>query len=436
MSNEQKNTIYISYADADEEWVISFVNDLKVYLRGQLGEISDDFIWAKYMLKGFEDKVETPQQRLQNSTYLFVIFSNAYLRTTGNKDIELHNDINTVFAIEHDEIKLPESLQAKKGYQFWDKDERNNITRLALYGNKEPKYYQLLDEIAHHINEHLTQNSDEIPDNENEKITIFLEEIEGHAENTIFLANSVKYKEKRNKLKVFLEEKGYQILPNEHYSNYSFDLVDVDLEESAFFIQIDENDDDIAANEQRDKAKKLGLPILILSATKPNVTSKLAQMHKEEQVFINAIKDDKELAFKVKKELSEYKINSFLPLPLSENKDSFSRKEQQEIDDKLLNCDAIIILCSEYPLNKEWGHYKKWAYYQIQNAQKICVKRIRAKKPNIKIIAVFNKPPPDNIEQILGIEKMLEITPLNFKVWNCTDIVNQCIPKFKKVFLP
>jgi len=145
--------IYVSYADADKDWVINLVNGLKVYLRRQLGELSDNFIWAKYMLHGNENRLTIPKQRLQQSKYLLTLLSPAYLNTVGNSEIDSFANADNILVVECDKIRRPEKLQSFSGYQFWNEDKMGNVVRWA---DPEPtahekEYYRLLDQMARDI---------------------------------------------------------------------------------------------------------------------------------------------------------------------------------------------------------------------------------------------------------------------------------------------
>lgn len=149
----ERHVIYVSYADADKDWVVHFVKGLKVYLRKQLGEIDDDFIWAKYVLRGNENRLIIPGQHLQQSKYLLTILSPAYLKTMGNSEIDLFANANNILVVECDKIRRPEKLELFAGYQFWHEDKTGNVTR---WGYPEPQpnereYYRLLDQMAQDI---------------------------------------------------------------------------------------------------------------------------------------------------------------------------------------------------------------------------------------------------------------------------------------------
>jgi len=80
-----KHKIYISYAEADEEWVVQFIRWLKVSLKKQLGIIGENLICAKYFLKG--DIIAESQKCLDNTDILIAILSPAYLRLNQNIEI-------------------------------------------------------------------------------------------------------------------------------------------------------------------------------------------------------------------------------------------------------------------------------------------------------------------------------------------------------------
>jgi len=148
-----KHKIYISYAEADEEWVIQFIRWLKVYLRKQLGTIDENLICAKYFLK--DNIIAESQKCLDNADILITILSPAYLRL--NQNIEIDDFLNKkgensghIFVIEHNKVKCPKNIENFYGYKFWYEDDRENIHILGMpqLKDKESKYYQKIDEVA------------------------------------------------------------------------------------------------------------------------------------------------------------------------------------------------------------------------------------------------------------------------------------------------
>jgi len=148
-----QHVIYVSYADADEDWVVNLVNQLKIYLRKQGTDIDDNFIWAKYMLRNNENRSKVPQQHLQQSKYLLTILSPAYLKTMSNTEINSLANADNIFVVESDKIRRPEKLQSFGGYQFWNEDKVGNVVRWAdpEPTTHEAQYYRLLDQMARDI---------------------------------------------------------------------------------------------------------------------------------------------------------------------------------------------------------------------------------------------------------------------------------------------
>jgi len=336
--NSDQHTIYVSYADADEDWVVHFVNGLKVYLRKQLGKIDDNFIWAKFMPLGPGNKQEILQQHLQASKYLLIIMSPAYL-TMGNSEIASFNrGDDHLILVEHNEVSLPDNLRFLKelvSYQFWYKDDKGRTMSLAnpVPTTEEPQYFRLLAEIAYDIVKHL---NDSLPQNQP---------------------------------------------------------------------QLDPAMDDSPHQNQS------------LSDPPTTEVSNTTSLQKIFRVFIHAIEQDRDLAIEVKKHLGTEIMTSLLP---SKSVRLTVTEREEYLKQSLLDCDAVIIVCGSATL--------KWTYRQVQHTSKAQNDRGTASKSDFSVIAIFNKPPPDNLEQELG-----GLRVPNLKIWDCADIVNKCVPEFKRI---
>ena len=341
-----KHEIYISYADADEDWVTCFTEDLRRCLRGQLGKISDNFIWARFMLRGIDNAVETPREHLKNSKWLLVILSNAYLREIGSTDIDLFGHIDNIIVVEHDEVVKPKELKSKVGYQFWEKDEKGNFVR---YGYPKPvpdkaqNYFQLLDNMARDIAEKISLSATKNTTQDEENRT------------TMFLAKTSKYSRERVKLRKYFIDKGFTILPTKNYKGNDYIALDKDLEESDFFVQL--FDDEEMSQKQCEQAKAFQMPILIWceqDANRKNIAScpkpismdivsfkfeieqwindhnsKLDDSNDGVQennltIFINFTKEDHQLALQIQNQLKNEKISSILS-PIFRDIKSFSK---------------------------------------------------------------------------------------------------------------
>jgi len=80
--------IFLSYADADEKWVIRFINQLKPELLHNIGDESSFSTWGKYNLRGIEDKIQTPKNKIADSSSMFVFLSKAYVNTIHVSEID------------------------------------------------------------------------------------------------------------------------------------------------------------------------------------------------------------------------------------------------------------------------------------------------------------------------------------------------------------
>ena len=335
--NSDQHTIYVSYADADEDWVVHFVNGLKVYLRKQLGEIDDNFILAKFMRLGPGNKQEILQQHLQASKYLLIIMSPAYLKAMGNSEIASFGKIDALILVEHNKVTLPNNLRFLKelvSYQFWYKDDKGRTMSLAnpVPTTEEPQYFRLLAEIAYDIVKHL---NDSLPQNQP---------------------------------------------------------------------QLDPAMDDSPHQNQS------------LSDPPTTEVSNTTSLQKIFRVFIHAIEQDRDLAIEVKKHLGTEIMTSLLP---GKSVKLTVTEREEYLKQYLLDCHAVIIVRDSASL--------KWTYMQVQNTFKIQNDRKNNHKSDFSVIAIFNKPPPDNLEQELGLQ-----VP-NLRIWNCADIVNECVPEFKRI---
>ncbi len=334
--NLDQHTIYVSYADADEEWVVHFVNGLKVYLRKQLGKIDDNFIWAKFVPIGFGNKQEILQRHLKASEYLLVVMSPAYLKTIGNSEINLFDEMNNLILVEHDRVNLSEKLQPCSIYKFWYENERGEICQLSnIYEDENGRTRKL--EVA--------------TDTDNRYCRL-------------------------------LAKMARDITSVKHLN------------------------DSLPQDQPR-----IDPPV----GEVPNVTPS----QKNFRVFIHATERDRALAIEVQKQLGTEIKTALLP---SKSVKLTVTEREEYLKQNLLDCHAVIIVCGSATL--------KWTYMQVQNTFKAQDDRRTGRtgsKSDFSVIAIFNKPPPDDLEQELGLQAP------NLRIWDCADIVNECIPKFKRI---
>jgi len=164
----------------------------------------------------------------------------------------------------------------------------------------------------------------------------------------------------------------------------------------------------------RDIATVVNKPKNVISNTPAQIN--IHESQATIQVFINATEEDRAVALDVQKRLNGNIVSSMLPaaeIGLS------PQEVQKELEENLFNCDTAIVICDQAPL--------KWVYQQIQSIFKLNVKRKREKKLDVKIVVV-NKPPPDNLERLLGLKFP------NLKVLDCAEIAD-CMPNITEIIL-
>jgi len=81
---DTQHQIYVSYADADEDWVVTFISELKVFLRNQQVTIDNNFIWYKRLLNKFDNTKESIEH-LAVSRYVLIISTPDYKHIMGNE---------------------------------------------------------------------------------------------------------------------------------------------------------------------------------------------------------------------------------------------------------------------------------------------------------------------------------------------------------------
>ncbi len=424
----QKHTLYISYADADEDWVIDFVKNLKVNLPcQQLKEkIGDSFIWAKYMASGL-DKPQDFQKHLNNSRYLIVVLSGAYLAEMD--EIDKFNNKENIIVVEHDKVDRPKKLKEPIGYRFWKEDKTGTSIKQFSKRTCSTSYLNEIEQIARDFAKKLIELSHPA-------------EEQNSNQQSAFLWSSDKYSLEPNTLKEFIKNEKLNLLPKTN--NFESELQQAD-----FFIQLG---NDEKGNDLYEIAKKLHIPtkrwtddknhassthiysdiesfkidirIFINNGNIHNsnintgnnaqqqnsISSQSSSPAKDNKmVFVNTIDEDRDFATSIQEDLVTRNVMS---VSIPKNTEFTSREEiLDELTDKLLFYNAVIIICDKAPI--------LWVHRQIEFCNKVRLNR----PENFKIIAVFNKPPPKNLEK-----KELGCFSNNLKIYN--NCPGNCVEKF------
>jgi len=109
-------------------------------------------------------------------------------------------------------------------------------------------------------------------------------------------------------------------------------------------------------------------------------------------------------------------------LPLSQDLGLSPQEIEESIEQDLLNCHAAIIISDKAP--------PMWVKQKILHCFKIQAERnSNGNKNNMNIVAVFNKPPPEGLEAKLGIKRA------NLHIWDCLEVIDNCMSEFKKAIL-
>jgi hypothetical protein len=179
---DYKNDIFISYAHVDNEpfpgadkgWVTTLINGLKIELGKKLGRTDAYSLWMDYELRGNEAVTADIDEQLNNCATLVLIFSRGYLASSWCL-LEMNTFLSKVgsgsgriFMVEQDFIapeEKPPGFQDLLGYPFWV---RNTDTgRVRTLGipkpnpDREPEYYQILNELARDLTDKLNQLKNE-----------------------------------------------------------------------------------------------------------------------------------------------------------------------------------------------------------------------------------------------------------------------------------
>ncbi len=436
--------IYVSYADADKDWVINLVNGLKVYLRRQLGELSDNFIWAKYMLHGNENRLTIPKQRLQQSKYLLTLLSPAYLNTVGNSEIDSFANADNILVVECDKIRRPEKLQSFSGYQFWHEDKTGNVIRR---GDPKPtvdekEYYRLLDQVARDI-----AAKDAVDENRTTDSSVRCNGI------NVFLARTFIYSKQRDNLRKSLKNQGIVVLPHKNYGASNYDLLLADLKQSKCFIQLFDNDD--ISQTQYDVARSHNIPALrwcekvALNCMEPvgmkidaftlkvmgwirqpstaNITTQSlisfnnnSSPQRGVKVFIGTPPENIQ------------SVNDIIGRLPSDNDLEFfiyPKKSEEFLADEylkkhLIDCDVGILIYYD-------DGYMEWARRYLQFVQQIQIQRKDAGKLDIPMFLISNiKIQKEKFKDVLTCLQKVEFLDC---VDSITDSITQLIPQFREI---
>jgi len=461
-----KHDIFVSYAQADNEpladnenngWVTTLIKGLRVLLAQKLGRTNAYSLWMDDELRDDNSPV-TPIviEQLYNSAIFLLFLSPDYLSSKWclyELDTFLSKvgtDFGRVFVVERSTVpQRPQKIDGLRVYRFWTVNKAGNPQTLAIPkpNPDEFEYYQKLNDLTYQlVNQLKTLKKQE------QSLPLFTPtRLEHTSPTTVFLAEVTDDLEKqRNTVKCYLEEQGVQLLPNKTYSVANIqEFLDQDLAQCCLFVQLlsDKVDNSNFSRFQYERAKAAGLPILQWREPKLNsqsvrdpahhdllqsrtaielsefqsyIIEQLPAKSKEKPktvvadtwVFINTAPEDMEFALQIKESLEQEGIGYSLPLEISTATKATEIRE--DLEQNLLDCDAVIVPYYKTPVAK------------VRQYLMFC-RRMQAKRERpFKIIAICDKPLPDK-------------PPLHMKlpqteILACPTLqVETCLPRFIEV---
>lgn len=460
-----KHDIFVSYAHVDNEpligadqgWVTTLVNSLKILLSKKLGSADAFSFWMDHKLQGNSTVTADIVKQLEGAATLLLILSPAYIESQKcmlelNIFLAQFKEVNNrVFIVEHDVVEeKPSGLNDLLGYKFWLLDDFGNPRILAFPkpNPEEYQYYQKLDDLSRQLAAQLKNLKQEY---ENASPTITPINNTVNAKQTIFLAEVTQdLEEQRQEVKRYLEQQGLEILPNKQYSfaNIQQDL-DQDLAKSCLFVQLLSDQNTHAYPQfQYERAKTADLPMLqwrsptldlskivddpnyyqllesssviaigfvefqamIIKKLQPTKEkSKFTEAISDSLVFINAALEDIELANKIKDFLDQQGVGYCMPL---EDLTGVKASEiRQYLEQNLLSCDAVLLL------------YDNTSVYWV-NEQLLYCRRMQGRRDQpLKLIAVYDVPSSE--------KPNLSVKLPNMKIFNCpSNDIETCVSQF------
>jgi hypothetical protein len=473
---DYKYDIFVSYAYCDnmeplyqnnKGWVTTLIDILKIKLRQKLGEEGEFSLWIDYK----QTKIRLAEH-LGKAATLVVILSTGYMDSPRCKqEFKFFEECMTaksadrIFVVEYDKVEEP-FQGSNHHFQFWRHDERGKPRTLAIPqpNPNEQEYYNQIEDLARDLAKTLKTLKN--PLQTTASCTPIIE-----PRATFYLAEVTDdLQEYRSQVERYLKEYDIQILPKNLYyfqgDNANEQLrqaIEADLQKSSLFIQLLSNfkpvrppgmstpqlqyecaesvfkaQKELSILQWRDPQLKLNAQNKLLNSAlvmathfeefKQYIIQRLEKIEeqkrlKEERqqlkglqpdsqnesayqfVFINIVPKDKELADEISNFLLERGIGCGFPLL---NKVSPAQK-RKDLERNLQDCNGVIMLYD--------NSLQEWALEQIHHYLRI---QSRLKR-SIKIIAVFNKSPSEEVLLNVKLPNMQIFDCKNFKDNSCLD---------------
>ncbi len=257
-----EHDIFVSYAHvdnqpipgADEGWVSTLVDGLKVSLGQELGTRNFS-LWMDNHPRCNEPLPSEIRDAVTCSTILLIILSKGYLKSDWcmrERDAFFESVRQPprseagVFIVERDKMAKPAEFEEISGYRFWLDNGEDNPVRKLGYPTPNPNnpddhpYYSQLDKLSYDLAKELNRLKSIAESGNNETSDIKLESLDDHP--AVFLAEVTDdLARQRDKVAWFLEQAGVRVFPEKKYPGDpdAFQTaVAADLDRSIMFIQL------------------------------------------------------------------------------------------------------------------------------------------------------------------------------------------------------
>lgn len=416
--------IFVSYARVDNEplpgldkgWVTTLITGLQNLLGKKLDSYRAYSLWMDYDSRDNQSVTPSIIEKLENSAILLLILSPNYIESKWCREelstflSKVANASGRIFIVERNNVERPISIRDLLGYKFWVRDDYGKLHTLDIPKPKteEIEYYQILDDLANDLSDKIKSLREQaIPTRSAFSHNIFL------------AAVSEDLDKQRNEVKRYLEQQGIRVLPDKEYSFANIQqYLEQDLSQCSLFVQLlSDKMGHGLAQFQYEHARRTKLPILQwrdraldvntvydaahrtflsqptvfasnLVKFQDHIINCLKSIEKAEKtvastktkdlVFINAIPENMSLASQIAEILlTTQGIDCVLPLNISNH--TSPTDIQNNLNENLLSCDAVIVLYTDdTPIS--------WLMQEVQYCRRIQAKR----EQDFKIIAVCN----------------------------------------------
>jgi hypothetical protein len=443
---EYDHDVFISYAHLDDRgarpWISTLVENLKLYASPRLGRQLR--VWMDHELAGNDPVTPALIGAIQRSATLLVVMSRGYLQSEWcckerNAFLSVAADriaeqrVFVVDAWETDRSEMPGELRDLKGFPFWVQDSgAGGFARpLGLIDVQERRYHERLIDLSAQLVKRL------------QSLEVANTTIETGAANpfdTVFIARSTDDLEDREEeLNGYLSQAGIERLPKKWYPDMSEAAfraaMNADLQRSSVFVQLlgkahgrkpEFGGECRYPALQSDLARACGKPVLqwrdprddpadvsdavhralledARACSFEDFKSAVVELARRKPVepkpkppgvtvFVNADRNDLEVAQRVAEVLAQKGVECYWPL-----REGSPEAVRQDLEENLKDCDGLILV---YGTTEP-----SWVRDQLRQGRKILSQRERA----LAAMAIYLGPPEQKKEIAVALPNLITL---------------------------